>query len=71
MVRPPARERQKLLSFLESLAADPFQKGDFEEVDEVGRAVQVRVIGLYALTFWADHPVSEVKVVKIQRADRR
>ncbi len=25
----------------------------------------------YALTYWADHPVKEVKVVRFEKADRR
>jgi hypothetical protein len=32
--------------------------------------VQIKIIGDYALTYWADHPVKEVKVTKIELADR-
>jgi mRNA-degrading endonuclease RelE of RelBE toxin-antitoxin system len=69
--RPSAQDRQKILSFLDSLCANPFQKGDYEERDEVDRPVQIKIVGKYALTFWADHPASEVKVVRIEKADRR
>jgi hypothetical protein len=69
--RPSAPDRQKILSFLDSLCGNPFQKGDYEERDEVDRPVQIKIVGKYALTFWADHPVSEVKVIRIEKADRR
>jgi hypothetical protein len=36
----------------------------------VGNPVQIKIIGDYALTFWADHAVKEVKVTRIERADR-
>ena len=44
-------------------------KGDYEETDEVGRPVQIKVVGFYALTYWADHAVSEIKVIKVEKAD--
>jgi hypothetical protein len=69
--RPSTRDRQRIFSFLESLADNPFQKGDYEENDDVGRPIQIKVIGQHALTFWADHGSSEVKVTRIEKADRR
>jgi hypothetical protein len=49
--RPSPRDRQKILQFLDDLSRNPFQKGDYEEADEIGRPVQVKVIGQTALTF--------------------
>jgi hypothetical protein len=69
--RPSASEQQKILAFLESLTSNPFQLGDYEERDEVGRPVQIKILGRHALTFWADHAVSEVKVTRIEKADRQ
>ncbi len=66
---PSARDRQRLLSFFDSLSHDPFQRGDYEEYDAVGRSVQIRIIGRYALTFWADHAVRGVKVTRIETAE--
>jgi hypothetical protein len=62
-------DREKILIFLESLAHDPSKPGDFEERDEVGRPVQIKLVGSYALTFWADHAVKEIKVVNVEKAD--
>jgi len=69
--KPSRRDRDLILNFLEALTRDPYAKGDYEERDEVGRTVQIRVVGHYALTSWADHAVREVKVMKIELADRR
>ena len=67
--KPRSSDRSKILAFLDQLAANPNLAGDYEETDNVGRSVQIRVIGRYALTYWADHPVSEIKVTKIEKAD--
>jgi hypothetical protein len=68
--RPSRRDRDQILFFLESLGQDPFKVGDYQEGDEVGRPVQIKIIGKYALTYWADHAVKEIKVVRVARADR-
>src|SRR2546426_8187241 len=38
---PSPRDRQRIFSFLEGLAHNPFQRGDYEERDEVGRPIQI------------------------------
>lgn len=68
--RPAPREREQILSFLESLADNPFKPGDYEERDDVDRPLRIKIVGNYALTYWADHAVKEVKVTKIEKADR-
>ena len=70
MKRPSRVERDRVLSFLESLANDPNRSGDYTERDEVGRSVQIKIVGDFALTYWADHAGKEVKVTKIEKADR-
>lgn len=69
--KPSRRDRDFILKFLSDLANNPTLKGDYEEQDEVGRPVQIKIIGKYALTFWADHAVKEVKVTKVELADRK
>ena len=68
--RPRSRDRARILDFIDSLADIPHQVGDYEEPDKDGRPVQIKIIGAYALTFWADHAVKEVRVTHIDRADR-
>ena len=70
MERPARAERERILAFLESLANHPESPGDYTDRDDAGRSVQIKIIGDYALTYWADHAVNEVKVTKIEKADR-
>ena len=69
--RPRAQDKARIISFLERLSDDPFQKGDYEEKDEVGRPVQIKIIGPYALAYLADHSEREVKILQIEKADKR
>ena len=62
--------RKAVMDFIHSLATDPHSTGDFAERDEVGRTVYVKIVGRFSITFWADHPVSEVKVTHIKPADK-
>ena len=63
-------QKNRLGLFVDSLSEDPFEEGDYSEKDETDRHIQVKVIGQYAVTFWSDHAVKEVKVVDVRRADR-
>ena len=42
----------------------------YEEMDEIGRPIEIKIIGRWALTFWSDHAVREVKVIRVEKADR-
>jgi len=63
-------QRKRVMDFIGSLAFDPHTRGDFSEKDEVGRTVFVKIVHRFAITFWADHAVSEVKVTHIRAADK-
>jgi hypothetical protein len=63
-------QREGIMNFVRSLAENPNIAGDFSEKDEANRTVQVKIIGRYAVTFWADHAVSEIKVTHIKPADQ-
>jgi mRNA-degrading endonuclease RelE of RelBE toxin-antitoxin system len=65
-----AAQREPLMKFVRSLADNPNATGDFTERDNTGRTIQVKVVGRYAVTYWADHAVSEVKVTHIKSADK-
>ena len=71
LARPTRQDRERILSFLEGLATDPHRIGDFQERVDTGRSIQIKIIGDYALTYWADHAVKEIKVTKVEKADRR
>jgi hypothetical protein len=63
--------RDRIVAFIESLPSHPFQSGDYSETDATGRDCQVKIIGKYAVYFWTDHAVKEVKVVDIVDADQK
>ena len=63
-------QRERLMRFIRSLAENQNTPGDFSEKDGMNRTVQVKIIGSYAVTYWADHAVSEVKVTHIKSADQ-
>ena len=63
-------QREEVMSFIRFLAENPNSAGDFSEIDAAQRAVQVKIMGRYAVTFWADHAVSEIKVTHIKSADK-
>ena len=63
------KQRNLLLSFLDSLAHDPFQSGDYAVVSPEGRPIQVKITERFAVLFWADHAASEIKVIDLVAAD--
>ncbi|MFM8656293.1 MAG: hypothetical protein ACKOD5_04075 [Chthoniobacterales bacterium] len=65
-----AQNRRGIENFVDSLSANPFKTGDYTETDAAGRPIQIKILGNFAVAFWADHAVKEIKVVAIVRADR-
>jgi hypothetical protein len=63
-------ERNRLLRLLSELGADPYRRGDFTERDLNGRDIQVLVFQRYAISYWADHAVKELKMIDIRYADK-
>jgi hypothetical protein len=63
-------DRTSLLRLLGELGRDPYRRGDFAERDSSGREIQVLIFQRYAVSYWADHAVREVKVIDIRYADR-
>lgn len=62
-------DQERVCDLMESLAGDPFRKGDATTLDEHGRVIQVKMLGLFALFYWADHSAKEVRVVDLANAD--
>ena len=59
--------RQSVLSFVKGLSQFAHLGGDFEVSDpETRRHFQVTTVAGFALTWWIDAPVSEVKIVDIR-----
>ena len=65
-----AAERELLFRLLRTLGQDPYRRGDFTERDQSGRDIEVVVFRQYAILYWADHAVKELKVIEVRYADR-
>ena len=65
-----SQNRRRIENFVDSLSGNPFKTGDYTETDAAGRPIQIKILGNFAIAFWADHAVKEIKVVAIVRADR-
>lgn len=64
-------EKDSLTQFFELLENYPTLKGETTERDDLGRPVEVKFIGKFKVVYWADHPVKEVKVLKLERLPKR
>ena len=71
MTSMPKSHAQKrlIMNFIQDLAHDPFHIGHYIDHDNLGRSNEVKIIGRFAVTYWADHASREVKVLNIQPAD--
>ena len=63
-------QRQLVLDFIRWLPNNPNFAGDFSEKDDQGRTFFVKVVGRFAITFWPDHPVAEIKITHVKPADK-
>ncbi len=63
------RERKALLDYFEQLARSPFTETDWVVTDETGRKNYRAAVGRFLVTFWTDHAVREVRIVKLERVE--
>jgi hypothetical protein len=59
-------EKDSLSRFFDLLESYPTLKGETTERDDLGRTVEVKFVGKFKVVYWADHPVKEIKVLKIE-----
>ena len=69
--RPSVQDRNRILPSSTALAPTRFRRETMRRGMKTDRPVQIKVIGKHALTFWADHAVREVQIVRIEGADRK
>jgi hypothetical protein len=62
--------RNRLLRLFHELSRDPYRRADFNERDQTGRDIQVLIFQHYAISYWADHAVKELKVIDVRYADK-
>lgn len=63
--------RHRFESFLDSLAKNPYQTGDFIDTDESGRPYDVKLMDDLVVTYWVDHLAKEVRIVDLELVDDR
>lgn len=66
----PASHREQWIRIFRALTNDPFQRRDSSFLDGSHREIQKSFFGQWAVSFWADHPVKEVRIVGFQRVGR-
>mgnify|MGYP005854586897 FL=1 len=63
------RKRKMLRTFVHELSSDPFNQGDFTEIDDTGRQTCTKLVDDFAVSYYPDHAVKEIKVFQIAFAD--
>ena len=59
-------ERRFLIRAFDLLAGDPYRRGDYQETSSENREMEVILIAKYILTYWADHAVKELRIVRVE-----
>jgi hypothetical protein len=63
-----AADQSPITRFFDVLSGNPFLPGDYAERDDIGRPIQVLIIGRHAVCYWADHAVKEIKILDLKVA---
>ena len=63
-----SRTRLKMELALQHLVAAPFTAPDFREPAVSGRIYDVRCFDDIIVTYWVDHAVKEVRIIKLEIA---
>ena len=58
-------KKRAIEKFIDYLSDNPFEIGDFSESDDIGRQIYCKVIKNYAITYYPDHAVKEIKVIEL------
>ena len=70
-VRKCGREEQRnVVDLLKALEMNPFLAGDYQEKDEAGRKLDIKLCGRLAIIYYVDHAVKEIKVIESEYADK-
>lgn len=65
----PRSEQRKLVVILDAVKVAPSRRGDLQERDAQGRVNEVLVVGDWLVTYWPDHAVRELRVMRLERVD--
>jgi hypothetical protein len=62
-------DQRRLALILDAVKAAPFRSGDFRERDFQGRVNEVLLVDDWLVTYWPDHAVREVRIVRLERVE--
>ena len=68
--RLPERMREALRQAIHAIGRDPLGRSDALDFDEIGRRMQIAVVGDYALMYWVDEADRHIKILDIHASDR-
>jgi hypothetical protein len=68
--RLPRRAGQHVRSAIKDIGRDPYGRSDAVGSDEIGRRLEIAVVGDYALMFWIDEADRHVKILDIRAVHR-
>ena len=59
------RRRDGLTALIYLLTNDPFRQGDYQSRDHTGRVLESLRLGNCIITYWADDPAKELRILDI------
>lgn len=62
----PKRQREQLLRIFDTLAENPFLRGDTVQKDSVGRPCEVKRFGEWTVIYWSEHIGSKVHILAVE-----
>lgn len=69
LANTPRSDQRKLTVILDNVKTMPFRPGDLQERDTHGRVNEVLVAGNWLVTYWPDHAVRELRIVRLERVE--
>jgi hypothetical protein len=64
-------EKAPLARFFDFLEQHPDLKGETTEKDAIGRSVEVKFVNKFKIIYWVDPAVGEIKVLKLERLEKK
>jgi hypothetical protein len=64
------RDRVQLRGRFLQISEFPGHYSDFQEADITGRLLDIHLFGKYAITYWTDFADHDLKILRIEPADR-
>jgi hypothetical protein len=69
LVTAPRSAQRKLALILDNVKKTPFRTGDLQEQDTQGRINEVIVAGDWLVTFWPDHAVRKLRIIRLEHVE--